>query len=267
MINNIEVGNRIKQIRLSKGDTLEEFGIRIAQTLNISSNKAPSKSNVSKWETGSSLPNKTRLKAIADIDDITVNELLYGNPAIKNSVEDEQTKYLKNYVNNKKDVFKQNVKLLTPATLSGLLTLGLGFKKSMTDAITDYEAHQKRIQALEKFGQKYIDENYNNYTYDKYLQDFPNSNPQEFEKYKENEWIIFKEVLDKFWEAFDIANKNYAWINNRFTDQISDELDEISKFATKEGKEHYYVNELVQPFLDQAAKDFKEYIKENTDIE
>ena len=72
----IEVGNRINQIRLSKGDTLEEFGIRIARVLNVSSNKAPSKSNVSKWEAGSSLPNKARLKAIADIGDMSVDELL-----------------------------------------------------------------------------------------------------------------------------------------------------------------------------------------------
>ena len=81
----IEVGNRINQIRLSKGDTLEEFGIRIARVLNVSSNKAPSKSNVSKWEAGSSLPNKARLKAIADIGDITVEELLYGEKTISNS--------------------------------------------------------------------------------------------------------------------------------------------------------------------------------------
>ena len=84
-IDKIEVGNRINQIRLSKGDTLEEFGIRIARVLNVSSNKAPSKSNVSKWEAGSSLPNKARLKAIADIGDITVEELLYGEKTISNS--------------------------------------------------------------------------------------------------------------------------------------------------------------------------------------
>jgi transcriptional regulator with XRE-family HTH domain len=74
--NKIEVGKRIKQIRLSKGDTLESFGIRIAKVLNTSSDEAPSKSNVLKWETGFALPNKLRLKAIADIANITVEELL-----------------------------------------------------------------------------------------------------------------------------------------------------------------------------------------------
>lgn len=260
-----KLGKRIKSIRVAEKGTLEAFSNKINKQSGgvVKSGK----SNVSRWERGENIPNDITLKAIADIANISVEELLYDNPNTKYSVDFEQTQNHKNYVDNKKNVFKQEVKLLTPATLSGLLTLGLGFKKSMADAITDYETHQKRIQALEKFGQKYIDVNYDNYTYEKYLQDFPNSNPQEFEKYKENEWIIFKELLDKFWEAFDIADKNYAWINSRFTDQIADELDEISKLATKEGKEHYYVNELVQPFLDQAAKEFKKHIKDNTDIE
>lgn len=63
------VGLRIKSIRQNKGMNLEEFGKLFGA----------SKSNVSKWENGSSLPNAERLKAIAKIGDITVDELLYGN--------------------------------------------------------------------------------------------------------------------------------------------------------------------------------------------
>ena len=67
-INKIEVGQRIKNIRLSKGMTLEEFGKIFNAT----------KGNVLKWEKGQSLPNPERLKTIAKIADISVNTLLYG---------------------------------------------------------------------------------------------------------------------------------------------------------------------------------------------
>lgn len=67
-INKIEVGQRIKNIRLSKGMTLEEFGKIFNAT----------KGNVLKWEKGQSLPNPERLKTIAKIADISVNSLLYG---------------------------------------------------------------------------------------------------------------------------------------------------------------------------------------------
>jgi hypothetical protein len=45
--------------------------------------------------------------------------------------------------------------------------------------------------------------------------------------------------------------------NKRFTDYIRYELVQVSKHAIEEGKEHNYVNEVVQPFLDQAAKILK----------
>lgn len=63
------VGSRIKQIRTNKGYTLESFGKLFGA----------SKSNVQKWETGFTLPNKERLASISKIADMTVNELLYGS--------------------------------------------------------------------------------------------------------------------------------------------------------------------------------------------
>ena len=68
-VNKKAVGSRIKQIRTSKGYTLESFGKLFGA----------SKSNVQKWETGFTLPNKERLANISKIADITVNELLYGS--------------------------------------------------------------------------------------------------------------------------------------------------------------------------------------------
>lgn len=67
-INKQKVGQRIKDIRLEKGMTLEEFGKIFGAT----------KGNVLTWENGKSLPNKERLKNIADLAGITVQKLLEG---------------------------------------------------------------------------------------------------------------------------------------------------------------------------------------------
>ena len=66
-----QVGMRIKEIRLSKGETGKEFGSRFCP-------KA-SDSIVSRWERGISLPSPKRLRDISNIGKITAYELLYGN--------------------------------------------------------------------------------------------------------------------------------------------------------------------------------------------
>lgn len=60
------IGKRIKQIRLEKGMTMEEFG-KLLST---------SKSVVYRWEIGQAVPAPERLKTIAKIADITVEELI-----------------------------------------------------------------------------------------------------------------------------------------------------------------------------------------------
>lgn len=69
MNNNIKVGERIKQIRLSLGESMEKFGERFNT----------SKGTVNNWEKGRNLPNKENLKKIADLQNKSVSELLYGN--------------------------------------------------------------------------------------------------------------------------------------------------------------------------------------------
>lgn len=260
-----ELGNRIKEIRVAEKDTLEAFANKINKYSDgvIKSGK----SNVSRWEKGENIPNDITLKAISDIGRVTVDELLYGNPNIKKTVDVEQTEKLEKFIENRRQVVKQELKLLANSSIEGFLS-GIGLAKGLGDkGVSDYKKHQARLEGLEKIGKNYIESNYDNYTYEKFLEDFPDSTPQDFKDYKEKEWTILKEVLDNFWEAFDITNENNTWISSRFTDKISNELDKIKKIAVVEGKEHYYVNEVVQPFLDQAAKDFKEYIKDYIDIE
>lgn len=67
------IGEKIKGIRLNKGMTTKKFG----QLLNASD------SNVSSWEKGRTSPNPERLKAIAKLSGITVEQLLYENPLAK----------------------------------------------------------------------------------------------------------------------------------------------------------------------------------------
>lgn len=67
-IDKLSVGERIHDIRITNGLTMEEFGARLKT----------SKASVNNWEKGVNLPNKQRLKQIADMGSISVNYLLYG---------------------------------------------------------------------------------------------------------------------------------------------------------------------------------------------
>jgi DNA-binding helix-turn-helix protein len=62
------VGQRIREIRIRKGLTLQQFG----KYFNAE------KGNVQQWEVGKQLPNKARMVKMCEIANITLNELLYG---------------------------------------------------------------------------------------------------------------------------------------------------------------------------------------------
>ena len=64
------VGDRIKSIRKQKGLTMKEFGKLVDNA---------AQSLVSRWENGLTSPNSKRLKIIAALGSISVNELLYGD--------------------------------------------------------------------------------------------------------------------------------------------------------------------------------------------
>lgn len=67
-INKKAVGARIKSIRLASGMTLEEFGQLFGSNKGV----------VNNWEKGRNLPNKRRIKSIADMANISVHDLLHG---------------------------------------------------------------------------------------------------------------------------------------------------------------------------------------------
>ena len=63
------IGKRIYLIRKSLGLTMKEFGERMG-------NPVASNSIVSRWEKGVSVPNNKRLKRIAELGEMTVENLL-----------------------------------------------------------------------------------------------------------------------------------------------------------------------------------------------
>ncbi|MEJ7440087.1 helix-turn-helix transcriptional regulator [Staphylococcus hominis] len=94
--NKEQVGKRIKSIRQQKGLTQESFGKLFGA----------SKGNVATWEKGISLPNASRLREIADLVSITVEELLYGE-----FVDNFQlVKLLNNNPNELENMIKSNIK-------------------------------------------------------------------------------------------------------------------------------------------------------------
>lgn len=66
-VDKLEVGKKIRTIRLDLGESMEQFGKRIDNA---------HKSLVSKWEKGQSMPNKKRLKMICDLTGVKVSEFL-----------------------------------------------------------------------------------------------------------------------------------------------------------------------------------------------
>lgn len=67
------LGEKIRQIRLEKGMTMEEFAESLKR---INPKSSTGKSNVSRWERGENIPNDLTLQAIAELAGITVAELL-----------------------------------------------------------------------------------------------------------------------------------------------------------------------------------------------
>lgn len=83
---NYSVGKRIKGIRTDKGMTMKEFGECVTTGLN--EDVVISDSIVSRWESGKSLPNAKRIRLIAELGNVTTEQLLYGNPLSQHSTKE-----------------------------------------------------------------------------------------------------------------------------------------------------------------------------------
>lgn len=92
-LDNKAIGARIRSIRRALGETTETFSKHF--------NPPASKGTISKWENGKYLPNNKRLKRIAELGGISVDELLYGANNLYYDIEN----YLDEYF-DKKVIFR-----------------------------------------------------------------------------------------------------------------------------------------------------------------
>lgn len=105
-INNENVARRIESIRSNLGLSMERFG----EMLNTS------KASVNNWEKGKNLPNNERLKHIAELGNVEIDELLYGDPNSRiyrvisdwEDGEEEYIPYVINYFSNKNIKYPSN---------------------------------------------------------------------------------------------------------------------------------------------------------------
>lgn len=99
---NTAIGQRIKEIRVSRKETLEEFANAIQN--NADKTIKTTKSNVSKWEKGLNIPNDIALFSIASIGGVSVNYLLTG--------QSESKVILKNTIDSlEKDIDNHNTEI------------------------------------------------------------------------------------------------------------------------------------------------------------
>lgn len=70
------VGSRIRDIRKRMGLSMSAFAERIDENEEVKKTRS---GTVSNWETGKNLPNNARLKIIAELGGVTINELLHGD--------------------------------------------------------------------------------------------------------------------------------------------------------------------------------------------
>lgn len=95
-VNKREVGKRIKAIRTSKGMTLELFGQIF--------DPVASKSIVSRWESGKSIPSNKRIKTISDKFGVSTMYLLYGDKTAFDYPQSQYLEMLKDYEINPEKV-------------------------------------------------------------------------------------------------------------------------------------------------------------------
>lgn len=126
-----KIGAFIKELRKGHGYTQQE----LAERLNVSDR------SVSRWETGTNLPDLSLLVQIADLFEVDVRELIDGerkNEKIKNEI-DEAIKRITEYSNAAEKAFIRRIILVVVAGISAWcisLAMSLLFIENVTGGAT-----------------------------------------------------------------------------------------------------------------------------------
>lgn len=195
------IGQRIKNIRVTRKETLEEFARKIR---NETDGKIKTtKSNVSKWEKGLNIPNDITLKAIANLGGVSTDYILHGEKELPST-------FTSTFFNE--DLQKQIIDLQKSFSLiistnqkndslndlrADLLTKDINFETNK-----ESESLNKTLEVLE---------NYLNALTDRSI------------KINYSELMLLKEIITLFSDVRDssISNEEQFFIYSSLTDTIN----------------------------------------------
>ena len=102
-MNQKKIGNFLKQLRSKKGITQEQF----AEILSVSGR------TVSRWETGTNMPDISLLVEIADFFDVSIPEIINGERKSEKMNEEvkEVAEAMSNYATTEKETLIKNVRI------------------------------------------------------------------------------------------------------------------------------------------------------------
>lgn len=134
MYNRVALGARIKAIRQKRGENQSQFGAHFTP--------AVSKGAVSRWESGDTKPNATRLREIAKLGDVTVEFLVNGDTT---TVEEKQ-KLLNKIINQPESTNIEDKKQLNSIQLELSQMLGL---RDLNEKTKNSNIQNKQLNDLE----------------------------------------------------------------------------------------------------------------------
>ena len=131
-VDQMKIGNFLKELRKEKGITQAQ----LAETLNVSAR------TVSRWETGSNMPDISILVDIADYYDISIPEIINGErkSEIMNEEERKIAKTMSDYATTEKEKIFKEMKI---QSIMGVCALVLYWILHETDAYIYSDALEK----------------------------------------------------------------------------------------------------------------------------
>lgn len=122
-----QIGNFLKKLRKEKGITQEQF----AEKLNVSAR------TVSRWETGSNMPDISLLVAISEFFDVSISEIINGerkSEIMEEVKEKEVAEKLLDYAEAEKELLLKRVRIISFVGLVSLL-IGLFMETISSDSM------------------------------------------------------------------------------------------------------------------------------------
>lgn len=131
-----KIGNLLKKLRSEKGLTQEQ----LAEILNVSNR------TVSRWETGSNMPDISLLVEIADFYDISIPEIINGERKSEKMNEEvkEVAKTMSDYARAEKEAIVKNIRIISVIGLVAFVVhalldaTGLHLKSSVLEHLNLY---------------------------------------------------------------------------------------------------------------------------------